>query len=333
MDAGACNDYQIWTIDSYMNLDGGWKGPYPGTCCIISLTTVINTNYSATGYSTATQPNYNIDSQPLTAVQGQAFWGTGPIGSQNPYTDITNVNDCQALCSSTSNCTGATFNPSSDGQAKCWLRTGDGKPIPSLPTDYAIVPKAVQLLSTVDQINTQLMAVNELILKDATKEQPIFNGEAYSRKNNTQELIANYENLQKERKKIRDEIKRYETLDAAEVEGNININKNYYSFLLLIVLAGIIIYVLFKVSRVFSSQSNIFSSVQQGGGLFYTDTDTNKYIYYLIFAIIILILLVIYYQKIIQTTTSAASTTSNISASIIRTATAGLTDGKVFNFN
>jgi hypothetical protein len=327
MDAGACNDYQIWTIDSYMNLDGGWKGPYPGTCCIISLTTVINTNYSATGYSTATQPNYNIDSQPLTAVQGQAFWGTGPIGSQNPYTDITSVSDCQALCSSTANCTGATFNPSVNGQPRCWLRTGDGEPMPGLPNDYAIVPTAVELLSIVDQINTQLLEVNALILSNITRGEPIYDSEAYSRKNKTEELILNYETLQKEREKIKEEIRRYESLDAAQLEGNITINTNYYSFLLLMVLAVIVFFVLFKLTFIVPTQTSIFSSPQSGGGLL------DKTTYYLIFAIIVFILLVIYYKNIIKTTTSTINNSVTVSTAIIRNLSGGLTDGKVFNFN
>jgi hypothetical protein len=334
LDAGGCaarSDNQIWSMDSYMNLNGAWKGPYTNSCCIKSLTTVANTNYTASGYSTATQPNYNIDSQPLTSIKGQAFWGTGPVGSQNFYTNITNVNDCQALCSSTANCTGATFNPTDNGRPMCWLRTGEGTPMPSLPTDYAIVPKAVQLLSVIDQINTQLISVNDIILKDITNGQPIYNDEAISRKNKTQELIQNYENLQKERAKIKEQINSYDSLDAEELQGSININQNYYSFLLLMVLVAIIIYIIFRFSNFFPSQSNIFSSPQQGGGLF--DTDTNTYIYYLIFTMIVLILLVVYYQKIVQTTSTTISNTSSASASIFNMLSGGLTSGPVFNFN
>jgi|LauGreDrversion4_1035100.scaffolds.fasta_scaffold01498_6 hypothetical protein len=333
LDAGACNDYQIWSMDSYMNLNGQWKGPYTNSCCIQSLTTIANNISVSSDYSTATQPNYNIDSQPLTSIQGQAFWGTGPIGSQNPYTNITNVNDCQALCSSTANCTGATFNPNSNGQPMCWLRTGDGEPMPSSPNDYAIVSKAVQLLSVIDQINTQLISVNDVILKNITNGQPIYNAEAYSRKNKTQELIQNYENLQKERAKIREQINRYESLDEAELQGNININQNYYSFLLLMLLVAIIIYIIFKFSSFFPAQSNIFSSPQLGGGFFDTNTDTNKYMYYLIFTMIVLTLLVIFYQQMVQTTTTTLSNTATASASIFNMLSGGLTSGPVFNFN
>jgi len=333
--AGGCSNEdgnQVWSMDSYLNLDYyQWKGPYTNSCCIKSLTTVAKTNYVASGYSSATQPNYNIDSQPLTSIKGQAFWGTGPIGSQNVYTNITNVNDCQALCSSTANCTGATFNPTDNGRPTCWLRTGEGSPMPSLPTDYAIVPKAVQLLSVIDQINTQLISVNDVILKDITNGQPIYNVEAISRKNKTQELIQNYENLQKEREKIREQINSYESLDAEQLQGSININQNYYSFLLLMVLVAIIIYLIFRFSNFFPSQSNIFSSPQQGGGLF--DTDTNTYIYYLIFTMIVLTLLVIYYQQMVQTTTTTLSNTATASASIFNMLSGGLTSGPVFNFN
>jgi hypothetical protein len=327
MDAGACNDFQIWTMDSYLNLDGAWKGPYPNTCCIISLTTVANTNYAASGYSSATQPNYNIDGQPLTAVQGQTFWGTGPIGSENPYTDITTVNDCQALCASTANCTGATFNGTANAQPMCWLRTGDGSPMTGLSSDYAIIPTAVNLLNIIDQINTQLMDINTKILKNTTDGQPIYDGEAYARKNKTVELLVNYESLQKERENIRNQIKQYEKLDREEIQGNMYINENYYSFLLLILLVILIIYILYKVSVFYPSKTSIYSSVQQGGGI----SDTN--IYFLLFIMIVLIILFIYYQKIIQTTSNTLNTTASLSKSIFNTIGGGLFSGPVFNFN
>ena len=48
-------------------------------------------------------------------VQGQAFWGTSGITSLN----TNSINTCQATCSSTPGCTGATFNP--DKQS-CWIQ-------------------------------------------------------------------------------------------------------------------------------------------------------------------------------------------------------------------
>jgi hypothetical protein len=327
MDAGACNDFQIWTMDSYLNLDGAWKGPYPNTCCIISLTTVANTNYASSGYSTATQPNYNIDGQPFTSIQGQTFWGTGPIGSENPYTDITTVNECQALCASTANCTGATFNGTANAQPMCWLRTGDGSPMTGLSSDYAIIPTAVHLLNIIDQINTQLMDINTKILKNTTDGQPIYDGEAYSRKNKTVELLVNYESLQKERENIRNQINQYEKLDREEIQGNMYINENYYSFLLLILLVILIIYILYKVSVFYPSKTSIYSTVQQGGGI------SNTNIYFLLFIMIVLIILFIYYQKIIQTTSNTLNTTASLSKSIFNTIGGGLFSGPVFNFN
>ena len=327
LDAGACNDYQIWSMDSYMNLNGAWKGPYTNSCCIQSLTTVTNTNYAASGYSTATQPNYNIDSQPLTAIQGQAFWGTGPIGSQDPYTGIASVNDCSALCSSTANCTGATFNPSDHGQPMCWLRSGDGNPIPALPNDYAIIPKSLQLLNIVDSINQQLITVNTIILKNITNGQPIYNSEANARENKAQELLQNYTNLQKEREAIKKQIDKYESLDEAQIEGNMVINENYYSFLLLIGVVILILIFMYYFAVYFPRKTTIFPSFQTGGG----ELSTN--VYYLIFIMIVLTILVIYYQQIVTTTSTTVSDVSTMSSSIFSTVSGGLTNGPVFNFN
>jgi hypothetical protein len=294
--AGGCSNedgHQLWSMDSYLNLDYyQWKGPYANSCCIKSLTTVANIiDYAALGYSTATQPNYNVDSQPLIAVQGEAFWGTGPAGTSDPYTGITSLNECSALCSSTANCTGATFNLADHGQPMCWLRTGDSPPVVSLPNDYAIIPKSKQLLMIVQDINVQLTAVNQLIQRDSNNGQPLYNNQSVERRVKTNELISQFVQLAKERAKIDELVNKYETLDQQEESGNIAINKNYYSFYLLLALVVVIIIILY--SFVGPSQISSYKSIFQSGG-----GKLGNNAYYIIFSIIFMLLFVHFYNEI-----------------------------------
>jgi hypothetical protein len=291
MDAGGCpqlTDNQIWTMDSYLNLNGGWKGPYPSSCCIKSLTTVTN---STSGYSTATQPNYNINQGELTAVKGEAFWGTGQVGSQSPYTNIT-IEECKALCSSTNGCSGATYNPTAHGQSMCWLRSGDATPIPALDTDYSILPEGKELLMNMENINQQLIDTNNQILKLVGNGGDIYNAQSSARKSNAEELIQNYIQLTVERDKILKMVNQYQSLDQEQLQGNIKINQHYYSYLLLLALAIVVIYILYKSTggTISVSPEQIIKPVQALG----------SNIYYIIFGIILTILLFIYFSNIIS---------------------------------
>ena len=108
--------------------------------------------------------NSNFANKKLTTIKGQAFWGTGQAGTQAAYNNINDANGCSALCLKTSNCTGATFNPTTYGKPMCWLRTGIGNPVPSKPQDNAIIPSATAFLLNIQSINTQLTNINNQIL-------------------------------------------------------------------------------------------------------------------------------------------------------------------------
>jgi hypothetical protein len=289
IDAGACNDHQLWIMDSYLNLNGGWKGPYPSSCCIKSLTTVAN-NSSGSEYNSATEPNYNINQQPFVAIKGKTFWGTGNAGTSDPYTNIATVEDCEALCSNTNKCTGAVFNPTDHGQPMCWIRTGDSPLSPGITNDYAIIPKGKQLLLIMDAINDQLTTVNKAILDKITAGQGVYYNQSAARRTKTEVLNQNYANLQKERELIQDMIKQYENLDEAQMSGNLVINQNYYSFVLLLALAILFIILVYKFSSPGTATAPI---IQQGGEL-------GRNSYYFIFGLLLMILFVHFSPKFIS---------------------------------
>ena len=77
------------------------------------------------------------------------------------------------------------------------------------------------------------------------------------------ELARQYIQLNEEREKIDNTINDYQTLDQQQIQGDLTANKNYYSFVLLLLLAIITIFVLYKVGFSFNSETN--SSVLSGG--------------------------------------------------------------------
>jgi hypothetical protein len=93
--------------------------------------------------------------------------------------------------------------------------------------------------------------------------QETYDSQSPDRKTNMAELARQYIQLNEEREKINNTINEYQTLDQQQVEGGLTANKNYYSFLLLLILAIFTLFLLFKVGFSFTSQTT--SSVLSGG--------------------------------------------------------------------
>ena len=239
-------------------------------------TLLIKYNQALANYSNYLQQN---NPKRLVYIKDQSFWGTGSISQQKSAS----VDQCQALCSNTANCSGATFNK--DTQL-CSLRSGEGSTIPSSSNDYAIVNEGLQLLNIVNGLNMQLINVNKQILDKINNGKATYNTQVTERQQQNVILEENYDKLVEERRKIEVSIHEYESLDKAESDGNIAINQNYYSFLLLLAVSIVVFIILYKFSGSITSSnsSSMMSSFQTGGG------ELGINVYYIIFAIILLIL-------------------------------------------
>ena len=253
-------------------------------------------------YSTATEPDYNINKPSYAVIKGQTFWGSGEASEGSVYTDGT-IEQCKAKCSENKNCTGATFNPSSNGKPTCWLRTGEGELMPGMNTDFAIVPEVKKYLLAIESINKKLLETNIKIQMSVKQGQPLYNSIKTKAISQNDELSQNYQQLVMERKKIEKMLSSYQDLDKREINGNLKINQKYYTFILLSIVAICIIILLYKFSSIFSSSQNSSSQnsspnyVQQGG-----EINTAFNISGLI--IIICIIFIFYFTTIKNTSTA-----------------------------
>jgi hypothetical protein len=234
------------------------------------LNVVNNPNYNSANYNQSSAPNYKINNQELVSIQGQAFNGTGSAGQSS----ATTLQDCIASCAKSDTCTGATFISN-----KCEIRTGDSPIVPSSENSYAIIPKGKQLLLNMENINQQLLDVNKQLVQKIQISEPVYDQLTSQTTSRNQELLQNYEKLIQERENIMKIINEYETLDNTENENQIKITQNYYSYILLFILAIATIVLLYKM---FSP--NTTQSVQYGGEL-----GSNAY--YMVFGLIIFIII------------------------------------------
>ena len=212
------------------------------------------------------------------SIKGQSYNGTGTAGDSSANT----LEDCIASCSSTSGCTGATFNSN-----QCTIRTGDSDIVPSSYDSYAIIPKGKQLLTNMETINQQLLTINQQLVQKINQTTPTYYQNYLQSNSNNDELIQNYLSLLDERNNITELLNEYETLDDTEVENDIKIKQNYYTYILLFIIVILIIIVL---CIFFSPSKNVTNNIQTGG-------DLNKNTYYVIFAVMLVIVIINYFSK------------------------------------
>jgi len=227
---------------------------------------------TSTKYSTATEPNYKINNNPLTSIQGMSYVGTGTAGQST----ATTLQTCQASCSQNTNCTGATFV-----SGKCNLRTGDSPIMPASYDSYAIVPAQKKLLMNMDHLNQQLLTINTELQTKIKASQTIYYQIEGDVNNEYKNLIQTYGQLELDRENILELIKQYETLDSTENENQIIITKNYYTYVLLVILVIAIIALLVKMSM----SGSTAPTVQTGGQL-------NSSAYYIVFIMVSLIIVI-----------------------------------------
>lgn len=238
---------------------------------------------TSTEYSKATEPNYNINEPPLTTIQEMAYMGTGSAGESS----ATSLQECKAECSSSPNCTGATFV-----SGKCNIRIGDSPIIPSSKDSYAIIPQGKLLLMNINDLNSQLLNVNKEILNKTKMGKPVYNDYEYENDVKSQELVKNYKELENERENIKKLLEEYESLDTTENENQIKITKNYYIYILLFIIAIVIVVLLVKITTTGTVATASNAPVVQYGG----DLDTKAY--YFLFAIILLVVGINYVIKL-----------------------------------
>jgi len=213
--------------------------------------------------------------EPLISITGQAFWGTKALST----TTSPNVTECKALCSSTTNCSGATYTSNTN---QCWLRTGTGTPIPAADTSYAIITQNMEYLLTLQYLNQRLTTINDNILKAIEQGQPLYDEQNKNKQIKKYTLQNNFAKLNEERESIDKTIKEFQNLNEAQIESNLSVNQNYYSYIFLLFFAIFIIIMLIKF--VPSDASN----VKYGGGILNNNT------YFIIFAIILIIFCIIF---------------------------------------
>jgi len=219
----------------------------------------------------------NPDKKPsFSTSKGYSIIGSEIIGQNKSQT----LQECEASCAKLSNCTGATFITPKGNEQGCVLSGGDIRRVEDQEHVYAVITTGKQLLLNMESINEQLIATNKEIVNKIKQVEPEINKNVNEMSSKNQELVNNYKDLMEERDEISKLLKDYDTLDSAEDENQIKITKNYYSYILLLIVAIAFIFLLYSISFPSYGQSPYGPSPYGTGsyGQFYGGTGSNAYL-------------------------------------------------------
>ena len=153
----------------------------------------------------------------FVAIPDSTFWGTIGISEGTSHS----AEDCIALCSANSSCTGATYN--SDKQY-CWVRGGQSDIGPGLDTDSAIVPELMQNTQVLKMLNQKLLDINKNMEDTLGSMSSSENHDIADKDLKKGELTSIYNSLMEERRNINKMID-----DSTSIEQSYNDNSIYVS--------------------------------------------------------------------------------------------------------
>ena len=199
----------------------------------------------------------------LASVKSSTF-----LGTQLNIKQVNDLQECIASCSSSSKCTGATYN---EEQKICSLQSGKGNIVHSTnSSNYAIVSTNLMHLSIIQGLNQQLVDINNEIMESVQQNQGLYDEAVQNLQTNSISLNKNYDTLVQDREKISNLIREFDKLNADDNHSALYTSTNYTIFIFLSILSLIIIILLFMIflsihtnntaTTTTSSSNNFFSS-------------------------------------------------------------------------
>jgi len=180
----------------------------------------------------------NTNNINLTTVPNTSFVGTSNINTLSNST----ITSCKTACSTNTSCTGATFNSDLN---TCILSNGTGSLI-STNQSIAIVQEAIYYSYQLQQLNSKLININNQMMNNVTQNESQYNQNQQQNAIQNESLNNNFYTLQQEKNQINEMIRQYETLNAAYNNGNIEVNSNYFNYVVLLLIVILLIFLLIK---------------------------------------------------------------------------------------
>ena len=198
----------------------------------------------------------------------------------NP-TQTNNIESCKNQCSANSSCTGANFV---NGSSCLLMKDVNGELSPKQESN-AIVPPEIYYLTTLKQLNQQLINLNAQLTQLIDKGQPIYEKQVQERQKQSEVLDKNYKSLVAERDKIELQLYEVDDINEAQTNSTLIVNKNYAVYKYLIFAFIVIVLIMM------SLPSNVSNQITEQVGGKIIDSEYK----HIICGFMILIVIIIYF--------------------------------------
>lgn len=198
----------------------------------------------------------------------------------NP-TQTNNIESCKNQCSANSSCTGANFV---NGSSCLLMKDVNGELSPKQESN-AIVPPEIYYLTTLKQLNQQLINLNAQLTQQIDKGQPIYEKQVQERQKQSEVLDKNYKSLVAERDKIELQLNEVDDINEAQTNSTLIVNKNYAVYKYLIFAFIVIVLIMM------SLPSNVSNQITEQVGGKIIDSEYK----HIICGFMILIVIIIYF--------------------------------------
>ena len=172
-------------------------------------------------YNTTTPTNPNTRTSALYPItidfaelKGRSWWGNNSLDEK----PVNTKEECEALCSSNSQCSGATFNPV---RKYCWTRTGDGKLTTGDPNNIALISKQKAALEELKAINKILLDLNDRIQEAIRKLKPYTEQVQEENDEKHNQLIIAYDKLWEQRIEMEKQLQDYLTISNEKTSSGL----------------------------------------------------------------------------------------------------------------
>ena len=191
----------------------------------------------------------------MVSIPASTWIGTSPLSEGA----VDSVDECKAMCSNDSTCTGATYNSK---KSYCWTKIGTGDiQSSSDTTDTALVSELTQNLSTIQSLNNRLTVLTQQIDTETNKVLPEAKREIDSKNASKGKLHTIYDQLKEDRIKIDNQLKEYQKIDQSYIDTNIYVNEKNSKYILWGLFAIIILFYTLKTLFFPNISSNIFKFI------------------------------------------------------------------------
>ena len=167
-------------------------------------------------------------------LKNKAFYGKESL----EMTQVESLDVCEARCSTTNTCSGATYSPINK---MCNLRRGEGSILHS-PNNYAIITTIGQKTQRIKELNSQLSIINtllrELMAKTDQNNIGIFNED---NQNLNTTLLNDYQDLFKQREDILSVLKEYNSINASSDDTSLLVSQKFLSYRLHLIILMLLI--------------------------------------------------------------------------------------------